>query len=73
MMVGTLYRLRQNTGINFNKSASVSTPEDSDLKKAISAFAIENSCEVPDMRAAKQGKRYYFCYKSYAVQVFKLI
>ena len=71
MMVGTLFRLRQNTGINFNKSASVSTPEDSDLKKAISAFAMENSCEVPDMRAAKKGRRYYFCYKYVLWMQFK--
>ena len=69
--VGTLYRLRQNTGINFNKSASVSTPEDSDLKKAIITFAVENSCEVPDMRAAKKGRRYYRSYKYVLWMQFK--
>ena len=69
--VGTLYRLRQNTGINFNKSASVSTPEDSNLKLRVVAFAHNNSCEVPDMRAAKKGLRYYFSYKYVLWMMFK--
>ena len=69
--VGTLYRLRQNTGINFNKSATVSTPEDSNLKLRVVAFAHNNSCEVPDMRAAKKGLRYYFSYKYVLWMMFK--
>ena len=37
--------------------------EESELKKAVAAFALENSCEVPDTRAAKKGLRYFYNYK----------
>ena len=61
--VGTLSRLRENTSINFSKSPIVMNEEESELKKAVAAFALENSCEVPDTRAAKKGLRYFYNYK----------
>ena len=60
---GTLLRIRNNTGLNFSKPPNVSSEEASELEKAIKHFANDNSCEVPDMKAAKKGKRYFFCYK----------
>ena len=61
--VGTLSRIRDNTGLNFSKSPIFSSNEGTALKKAVEAFAKENSCEVPDMKAARKGQRYFFCYK----------
>ena len=54
--VGTLYRLRQNTGINFK--------DDSSLKKSIHSFAFENSSEIPDLKGAKNNLRFYNSYKN---------
>ena len=61
--MGTMSRLRTNTGINFSNPPIASDCEDSPLKKAIGTFAFENSCEVPDIKAAKKGLRYFYCYK----------
>ena len=61
--LGTLSRIRNNTGINFSKPQTAPNGEESPLKKEVYTFAMENSCEVPDMRAAKKGKRYFYSYK----------
>ena len=68
---GSLIRIRNNTGLNFSKPPNVQSTEASELEKAIKLFAIENSCEVPDMKAAKKGKRYFFCYKLVLWMQFK--
>ena len=60
---GTISRLRENTGINFSKSPITINEEESLLKKSVASFAVENSCEVPDTRAAKKGLRYFYNYK----------
>lgn len=60
---GTLSRIRNNTGLNLSKSPTASTTEDTALSKAVKHFAMENSSEVPDMKAAKKGIRYFYCYK----------
>ena len=61
---GVLRRIRDNTGINFSKSQTLFNGENSDLKKAIHDFAFENSSDVPDMKAAKKGIRYFYSYKT---------
>ena len=61
--VGTLSRLRENTSINFSKSPIAMNEEESELKKSVTSFAVENSCEVPDTRAARKGLRYFYNYK----------
>ena len=61
---GVLRRIRENTGINFSKSPTLFNDESSDLKKAIHDFAFENSSDVPDMKAAKKGIRYFYSYKT---------
>ena len=61
--VGTILRLRDNTGINFSKHPAPTNVEESPLNKSVVAFAVENSCEVPDMRATKKGLRYFYSYK----------
>ena len=60
---GTLYRLRQNTGINFNKRPLAHSPSDDSVRKSIEKFAYENSSEIPDMKAAKKDLRFYTNYK----------
>ena len=50
---GTNYRLRQNTGINFDKSLTMNCGEKSELKNQIERFAEENSSESPGMRNEK--------------------
>ena len=51
---GTDFRLRQNTGINFDKNLTMNCEEKSELKKQIERFAEENSSESPDMRNEKR-------------------
>ena len=55
---GTNYRLRQNTGINFDKTSSMNSEEKSELKKKVEQFAEENSSVSPDMRNERKGIRY---------------
>ena len=57
-------RIRENTGINLSKSPTMSNEESSPLQKSVEEFAMENSSEVPDMKAAKKGLRYFYCYKT---------
>ena len=61
---GTLRRIRENTGLNFSKSPTLVSEECSGLEKSVQEFAFENSSEVPDMKAAKKGIRYFYCYKT---------
>ena len=61
---GVLSRIRENTGINFSKLPTLFNDEDSELKKTIHCFANENSSEVPDMKAARKGIRYFYSYKT---------
>ena len=58
--VGTLSRLRNNTGINFSKAPTAPTEKESPLKKAVAAFVLENSF---DIRAAKKKIRCFYHYK----------
>lgn len=60
---GTLSRIRNNTGLNLSKLPTATSTEDTALSKAVKDFAMENSSEVPDMKAAKKGTRYFYCYK----------
>ena len=62
--VGTVRRIRENTGINLSKSPNLANEESSALQKTVQEFAFENSSEVPDMKAAKKGLRYFYCYKT---------
>ena len=55
---GTNFRLRQNTGIHFDKNSTMNCEEKSELKKQIERFAEENSSESLDMRNEKKGIRY---------------
>ena len=66
--VGTLSRLRNNTGINFSKAPTAPTEEESPLKKAVAAFALENSC---DIRAAKKKIRCFYHYKLVLWMLFR--
>ena len=56
---GTNRRLRNNIGLNVSMPMTVSTREDSELKKAVQAFAHQHSTEVPDARKASKGIRYH--------------
>ena len=51
---GTLSRLRSSTGINFSNTLNVERNIMSELKQDVAKFAIENSCEVPDIRKEKK-------------------
>lgn len=59
---GTITRLRNATGINFSNPLPVDKSVASELKEAIEKFAVENSCDVPDMRKEKKSIRYYYNY-----------
>ena len=59
---GTITRLRKSVGLNFSKPPTTENNNMTDIKVAIVNYAIENSCEVPDMRKEKKGVRYYFNY-----------
>ena len=59
---GTVSRLRVSTGINFSNGLNVERNGTTELKQDVELFAIENSCEVPDMRKEKKKIRYYYNY-----------
>ena len=68
---GTISRLRNNTGINFSNPVTIPSEEESTLKKTVVSFAVDNSCEVPDMRASKKGLRHFYSYKYVLWMQFK--
>ena len=55
---GTLYRLRRNTGINFNRPTINTIEEASELKEKICEFAERNTIDVPDKKKYRKGIRY---------------
>ena len=55
---GTISRLRKTTKLNFSNITTNLTNEESDLKKKISQFALENTTDVPDKRKFMAGARF---------------
>ena len=55
---GTAFRLRRNTGINFNKSLPENNEEMSDLKQKVVNFAENNTIDVPDKKEYARGIRF---------------
>ena len=55
---GTAFRLRKNTGINFNKSLPENNEEMSDLKQKVVNFAENNTIDVPDKKKYVRGIRF---------------
>ena len=55
---GTISRLRKTTKLNFSNITTNPTNEESDLKKKITQFALENTMDVPDKRKFIAGARF---------------
>ena len=53
-----MYRLRRNTGINFNCPTINTIEEASELKENICEFAEINTIDVPDKKKYRKGIRY---------------
>ena len=55
---GTISRLRRTTKLNFSKIPTNSAESESDLKKKINSFALENTLDVPDKKKYMAGARF---------------
>ena len=55
---GTINRLRKNIGINFSIPPTNNEQVESETKKKIEQFALENTIDVPDKRKVIKGIRY---------------
>ena len=58
---GTISRLRRTTKLNFSKIPTNSAESESDLKKKINSFALENTIDVPDKKKYMVGARFRAC------------
>ena len=59
---GVNVKLRETIGVNISKRINPVNTEETELKRAVIRFAVDNSSEVPDER--KSGKRHYHAYKT---------
>ena len=55
---GTISRLRKTTGLNFSNITINSSSVESELKKKILEFAIDNTIDVPDKKKYVKGARF---------------
>ena len=55
---GTISRLRRTTKLNFSKIPTHTAENESDLKKKIKSFALENTIQVPDKKKYMIGARF---------------
>lgn len=55
---GTISRLRKTTGLNFSSIPTHNVEEESNLKKKIDSFALENTIDVPDKKKYIAGARF---------------
>ena len=55
---GTIARLRRTTKLNFSNLTTNLSEEESDLKKKIDKFALENTIDVPDKKKFIRGARF---------------
>ena len=55
---GTISRLRKTTKLNFSDRTTISNEEESDLKRKIAQFALENTIDVPDKKKFLVGARF---------------